>query len=354
MQQARTSGTAVSDEASARLAAPGKAAVTFLLCAVYFSLTLALTGFLTRILDVIRPGGAGQVLGPLLNVVLLLAGLLAIARMRVPELRPLSALGLVRRPSASREFGLGAATGWAVGVALVLPGVLLLRMQSTVVLDGFHLGAMTASTASVLLFVLARQLVLCGLPFRALTQATSPLFASVAFSGLAALLTLYTVHGDAAEALIAAMAQMVFCMAATRTRAIWLGGALQMAWGLTITVIFGLPSFLWPATMGAVSSRLHGPRWLTGNGFGPEAALWAGLVIVAAAAVVWRLTRDYAWHYTFDPIVSAGYAMDVPPPAEHTRMEQAATQAAPLVQIGGIAPAVPVEASPDDETRRSL
>lgn len=348
MQQPYAPPTANVDAARSSGAAQRRAAFTFLLCAIYFSVTLALVGLLTHILDVVRPGGAGPLLGPLLNFVLLAAGLLAIARMRVPDLRPLSALGLVRRSSAGHEAALGAAVGWAVAVALVLPGVLLLRMQSSLLLDSFHLGAATASALALLLFVLARQLVLCGLPFRSLSQATSPMFATIAFAGMAALLTLYSTQGDVAEAVLAAMAQIVFCMAATRTRAIWLGGALQLVWGLCVTVLFGLSSFLWPPALGVVRTSMGGPRWLTGDGYGPEAALWGGLVVIAAAVAVWRVSREYAWHYTFDPITGAGYPMDVAPPAEHTRMEQAAVQTAPLVQIGGIAsPAKIAETSGD-------
>ncbi|MFN2975829.1 hypothetical protein [Terriglobus aquaticus] len=330
----------------------GRAAVTFLLCAIYFSGTMALTGVLTHIVDVLRPGGSGPLLGPLLNLVLLVAGLLAIARMRVPELRPLSALGLVRRPSATREAGLGAAVGWAIAVALVLPGVLLLRMRSSLSLDGFHLGAATASILALLLFVLARQLVLCGLPFQALSRATSPTFATIAFACVAALLTSYTAGADGAEAIVASMAQVVFCLAAARTRAIWLGGALQFVWGLCITELFGLPSFLWPPATSLVRSGMQGPRWLTGDGFGPEATLWAVPIVILSAIAVWRLTRDYAWYYTFDPITGAGYPMDVAPPPEHTRMEQA-SQAAPLIQIGGIGshPGSPASSAGDTEPR---
>ncbi|WP_419806790.1 hypothetical protein [Terriglobus sp.] len=319
---------------SPRPGAAGRAAVTFLLCAVLFTVTLVAVGFVMRLLSDRYSASNLAVLGPLLTAGVLFTGLLLIARSRVPELRALSAVGLVRRPSAGREVAIGTAAGWAIGVALVMPGVLAMRMHSTLAFDGFHLGAATASVLVLLLFVLARQLMLCGLPFRSLSQATSPLFASVAFAGLAALLTVYTVQADATEAMLAALAQLVFGMAAVRTRAIWLGGMLQFMWGLTVTLLFGLPSFLWPPATGIVQSSMSGPRWLTGSAFGPEASFWAGLVVLAALIVVWRLTREYAWHYTFDPIVGAGYAMDVPPPAEHVRMEQSA-QTAPLVQIGG-------------------
>lgn len=327
----------------------GHAAMTFLLCAVYFTFTLVFAGWIVRVLGTIHPALNGALAEPLLQILLMLAGFLAIARVRVPELRAWSAVGLVRRPTVGQELSLGAVAGWAIGVVLVLPGVLLLRMHTEITWDGFHVGATAGSALILLLIVLVRQLALCGLPFRSLSRATSPLFASVAFSGVAALLTIYSVHGDTGQALVAAMAQMVFCLAAARTRAIWLGGALQLVWGFAITILFGLPSFLWPPAMGLVRSRIYGPRWLVGGFAGPEAALWAGVVLLAALIAVWRLTREYAWHYTFDPIVGGGYPMDVPPPAEHTRMQEAAERTAPLVQIGGLptAPAEPRQ-NPDE------
>ena len=45
------------------------------------------------------------------------------------------------------------------------------------------------------------------------------------------------------------------------------------------------------------------------------------------------MTREYAWLYTYKPIVAAGYPMDVKPPAAHTAMEQAPAPPPPLVQI---------------------
>ena len=51
-------------------------------------------------------------------------------------------------------------------------------------------------------------------------------------------------------------------------------------------------------------------------------------------AVVYRVTRDYAWDYTQPVIIPGGYPMDVPPTAAHTAMEQQATATSqPLVQI---------------------
>lgn len=317
------------------------AAITFLLCAVYVCCAMAAVQFSAHLAQ-----GSTPLAIALVSFVLLLFGLIVIAVRRMPQLRPTSAVGFVLRPTAARELGLGLATGWAAAVLLVLPGLLTLNMRGALHFDGFRVGATLGSTLLLALFVLGRQLVFGGLPFRSLSQATSPLFASVAFSGVAGLLVLTASNGDAGQALIAAMLQLVLSAAAARTRAVWLGTGLQFAWAWCVTILFGMPSFLAPPTLSIVNGSMAGPRWLTGDGLGPEAALWAGLITLVALVAVWRLTRDYAWHYTFDPIEGAAYAMDVPPPAEHTRME-AAAQAAPLVQIGGV-PAGPGSLPPNE------
>ena len=67
----------------------------------------------------------------------------------------------------------------------------------------------------------------------------------------------------------------------------------------------------------------------------------AVIVLVLAIVVLVRVTRDYAWHYTYQPIVGAAYAVEVAPPAEHMAEERKAAVAVPLVQIqGAAAPAV--------------
>jgi hypothetical protein len=81
-----------------------------------------------------------------------------------------------------------------------------------------------------------------------------------------------------------------------------------------------------------VYTSVTGRDWLTGGGYGPEAAPLTLLVLLAAMVVLYRISRDYAWNYTHAPIVPAGYAVVIAPPAAHTAMEAAAAPA-PLVQI---------------------
>jgi uncharacterized protein len=81
-----------------------------------------------------------------------------------------------------------------------------------------------------------------------------------------------------------------------------------------------------------VKAITHGSLWMTGGLYGPEGALLSTVAFLIFMAVLYRVTRDYAWEYTHTPIVAGGYPMEVAPPKEHTAMEQAA-RPAPLVQI---------------------
>jgi hypothetical protein len=71
-------------------------------------------------------------------------------------------------------------------------------------------------------------------------------------------------------------------------------------------------------------------------------------VLVVGIAVLVRVTRDYAWDYTFKPIVAGGYPTDVAPPAAHIAMEKEASVTPSLVQI---LPTTPQSRSVSDEPK---
>ena len=66
-----------------------------------------------------------------------------------------------------------------------------------------------------------------------------------------------------------------------------------------------------------------GSLWLTGGDYGPEAcslprwSCWSGIVVLV------RVTRDYAWHYTYVPDRSRRVSHGCRSTAAHVAMEQA-------------------------------
>ncbi len=280
----------------------------------------------------------------LFTAAMLFGGFYLLARLGIPDLRPLSSVGFVKRPGIAREFGLGAALGWGIALGLVLPAVLSRNSNVEFRADWAALQHLLLSMAVLAAFVLAGQLVLSGLPVRLLVRSIGPGWTVTAVVLLGASLVLTTSAGPGRGFLFMALAFCLCAFAFLRTRAIWLPLGLQLGFSFSLQLLFGAPSPYTPFTSGVVRNNTNGPVWLTGGLFGPEASTLAPLVLAVALFVLFRLTRDYAWHYTYQPIVSAGYPMDVPPPAAHTK-EAATATTAPLVQIGSMTPAPPLPRS---------
>jgi hypothetical protein len=127
---------------------------------------------------------------------------------------------------------------------------------------------------------------------------------------------------------------VLFSSAYLRTHALWVGWGMHFAWNAATGVLIGLPVASDTTYGSLVTTNVTGPAWFSGGVYGPEGAAVTLFVLLAALAVLYRMTRGYAWEYTHPPIVAMGYPMTVAPPAAHTAMEEsAAAQPGPLVQI---------------------
>jgi hypothetical protein len=115
-------------------------------------------------------------------------------------------------------------------------------------------------------------------------------------------------------------------------------------------VLFGLPLGGESSFSSVVDTRAAGRLWVTGGDYGPMAALFSVVVLIAAIPVLIRATGDYAWNYTHPPIIPAGYDVTIPPPAAHVAMEQAAQPVNPasLVQILPATPHGPMVSGPEE------
>jgi len=288
----------------------------------------ALVGWFTR-------GDFAEVLYRCLLAVLLLVGYSLMGMVLDGQDEPFKAMGLVRRATAAREFGVGAALGWGLVVVAVLPMVLAGRMYvdfwhtpRIIFLFVLNLGVIAAAS-------LAEELVFRGYPFQRLIEATGPTWATVLMAIFFGLEHIGNYDSSLTSVLVTMLGGVLLSVAYLRTKALWLPWGLHLAWNLSMGGFFGLPVSGNTDFATIVQTNAVGPRWLTGGAYGPEGALATLLVLIVGIVVLVRVTQDYAWDYTHRPIVAAGYPMEVAPPKAHTEMAAAAPQ---LVQIAATTP----------------
>ncbi len=251
-------------------------------------------------------------------------------------------LGLPKRPTARREWALGAAIGWGAMVVAVLPMALAgtLHVEFWTGFRAFELAAVNLVTLA--LAALAEEVAFRGFPFRRLIDAIGPVKATLVMAFLFGAMHLLNPDATWISTLITMLAGVLLSIAWLRTRGLWLPWGLHFAWNASMGVLFGLPVSGLVIFSTVVQTRAIGLGWLTGGDYGPEAALLTGVVLVGAMVVLVRTTRDYAWHYTYEAPVPGGYPMEAKPPAAHAAMEE---QARP----GGLVQILP--APPADDTK---
>jgi uncharacterized protein len=258
-------------------------------------------------------------------------------------------LGLPKRPTAGREWLLGAAIGWGMVVLAVLPMALT---------GSLHVGFWAEPRALKLLFVsllslaaasLAEEVIFRGYPFRCLIEAIGPVAATFGMSLLFGLARALQNGATRAGIFLAMLTGVVFSIAWLRTHGLWLAWGMRFAWTASMGVLFGLPVAGSVDYSTLIQTTTIGHTSLTGGEYGPEGSTFMVVALLLGLIVLIRTTRDYAWHYTHEPIVPAGYPMDIPPPAAHTAMEQSQQAASPaLIQI---LPTTPQSRSADTEPK---
>jgi membrane protease YdiL (CAAX protease family) len=247
-----------------------------------------------------------------------------------PSLRDV--IGLPKRTTSREEWTIGAAIGWGIVVLAVLPMALAGTLHVHFWTDSRAFWLILLNLVTLAVAALAEEAAFRGYPFRCLIQAVGPVAATIVTSLLFGLGHMLNSDATWASVSITMLAGVLFSVAWLRTHGLWLPWGLHFAWNASMGIVFGLPVSGITDFSTVVQTRGIGRIWLTGGNYGPEGSFFAILAIIAGIVVLVRLTRDYAWHYTYTPIVAAGYPMDAPPPAAHTAMEQQARPAS-LVQI---------------------
>jgi len=303
----------------------------FVLAAAWFKLA----GYLAAILSgLITHGDWEDLIYRSAYLLFLLGGFSLMGMLLDGQGEPFKSMGFVRRATAWREFGMGAALGWGLVVLAVLPMVLTGSLQTTFwisprafYLFGINLGVIAVAS-------LLEEVAFRGYPFQRLIEAIGPTMATILMALFFGVEHIYNTDATLTSILVTMFAGVLLALAYLRTRALWLPWGLHLAWNLSMGGVFGLPVSGYTKFATVVQTDAYGAVWLTGGAYGPEAALMTFLVLIEGIVVLVRVTRDYAWEYTHVPIVAAGYAVEVAPPAAHVEMEtKAAAAPAPLVQI---------------------
>lgn len=263
---------------------------------------------------------------------LLIAGYAAMAYVFQRQLRPVSAIGLPRRPGWRREVALGVALGWGLMLACVLPIALFGGLRIALWTAPRQWGLLLLDLAVLGLAALGEDVAFWSYPLQRLIDATGPTLATMLLAVLFAVAHLGNPTATSASTLVTALAGVLLATAWQRTRALWVGWGFHFGWNAAMGVVFGLPVSGLTKFSPVIQSRTSGPAWLTGGDYGPEGSLAAVVVLLAGIVVLVRITRDYAYKYAQPVIVPGGIPVDLSGAAQRQH-DAAALPSSALVQI---------------------
>jgi membrane protease YdiL (CAAX protease family) len=320
-----------------------RALFSFLLAIIYFHFAGLVAAMAARGLSSSVTGF--HLVYQLLMLFLLLVGYSAMGYAFQRQTEPVRGMGLMRRAGQWREFAVGAAVGWGLMIACVLPIVLFGGYTLTVWTSSGQYAVLVVDLLILLLGALVEEIAFRGYPFQRLIDAVGPVSATLLMSPVFALIHLSNPDWTPMSMVVTIVAGWLLSIAYLRTRALWLPWGLHFGWNVSLGVIFGLPISGLTNFSPIIQSNTAGPIWLTGDGYGPEGSFITGLVLVIGLFVLTRVTRGYAHLYAHPVIVAAGIPVDIDAVArrQHEAAMGPATPAGPtLVQIAP-APTVPVE-----------
>jgi membrane protease YdiL (CAAX protease family) len=284
---------------------------------------------------------------------LLVLGFGAMGRVWSRQREPIRGMGLAFRAGWGREFGLGAALGWGMLVASILPMVLTGGLIITFWLVPRQFGILLIDLLLLAVASLAEEVTFRGYPFQRLIEAMGPTLATLVFSFAFAALHMFNAGANRASFMITVFSSWLLSVAYLRTRALWVCWGWHFAWNASMCLVFGLPVSGITEFSPVIQSNTVGPTWITGGDYGPEASVVTAVVLLIGIFVVYRATRRYAYLYTQPVIVPAGIPVDLdamsstlaPHHPDHAQPPPAGTTLVQIESISGPSPAPPLPLS---------
>lgn len=242
---------------------------------------------------------------------LLVVGYAAMARVFNRQHEPIRSIGLVFRPAWQREFGLGAALGWGMLLASILPLVLSGGLIITFWAIPRQFGILLIDLLVLAVASLAEEVVFRGYPFQRMIDAIGPTLATIVFSFVFAAMHMFNPGANRASFMITVFSSWLLSVAYLRTRALWVCWGWHFAWNASMCLLFGLPVSGITQFSPVIQSNTVGPTWMTGGDYGPEASTVTAVVLLIGIFVVYRTTRGLAYLHTQPVILPAGIPVDL-------------------------------------------
>jgi uncharacterized protein len=266
----------------------------FVIAAVYFFLaqmvaSRAASGFVS--------GQSYELVERIFLLFLLVIGYTAMGRVFQRQKRPMEAMGLVFRPGWSRELGLGAALGWGMMIASILPLVLIRGLIVTIWAAPRQFGVLGIDILLLAVAALGEEVVFRGYPFQRLIEVMGPFLATLVISALFGVAHALNPASSHLSIVITIFAGWLLAAAYLRTRALWLSWGWHFAWNASMGLLFGLPVSGITRFSPVIQSNTIGPLWITGGEYGPEASMVTAIVMLIGLIVLFAVTRGYSAKY---------------------------------------------------------
>ena len=287
---------------------------------------------------------SGDYVEPLYRILLLfllVCGYSLMSMLTPRRTRPAKAIGLDARPGWKREWALGVAVGWAAVVACILPTAVIGGLIVTVFSNVHQIWVLMLDIIAVFAGTLAIELAFRGYAFQRLVESMGPAMGTFFMAIIYAVWRTHAAPTSTAVVVFSFLFGWVLCLAALRTRALWVSWGLHFAYVAVMSIFFGLPIAGGMNYSPIFVTNAVGPAWVTGGGQGPEGSFFGILVGIALLIAIVRVTSDLNYKYGFPEIIPAGIPVDLD--AASRRQHEAAMAHAepappPLVQIQPAAP----------------
>jgi hypothetical protein len=276
-------------------------------------------------------------------------GMSRIGQRRTPSS---TATALAPRVGWGREFGLGAALGWAGVIACVLPVALIGGLVVTTFTNAHQYLVLVLDLIALAAGTLAIEIAFRGYPFLRLVEAMGSVLGAFFMAVVYAIWRTHAGPTTTASVLVSFFLGLVLAIAVLRTRALWVSWGFHFAWIATMSVLFGLPVSGSMSYSPVVVTNARGPAWISGGGQGAEGSAFAVLVSCLLIYFMVRLTTDLKYRHGYPDIVPGGIPVDIDAAARaqhEAAMGSVEPQPPSLVQIQSVQLAAPIAVNaPED------